>query len=208
MTAIEVQVVDTITPLLEKIRERALRVDGPDGPLPAIGEVMVASTKKTFEMEGRPNRWQPLALATLFGRAGVSFVGGKMAGNAGAFKKGFLTPLGEGEKNRTFRTIQKGATLSVDSLTAGARKRMEGAKILRRTTRLMNSIAYETTGGAVSWGTNLIYAALQHFGGRAGRNKKVTVPGRPYVMDPFPEDWKLIEGILFDFLALSEGGAA
>lgn len=31
-------------------------------------------------------------------------------------------------------------------------------------------------------GSNLEYAAIHHLGGQAGRNKKVTVPARPYLM--------------------------
>lgn len=204
---INVQVIDTLTPVLEKIRARALRLDAPNGPLPAIGELMVASVTKTFEAEGRPDHWKPLALATLFGRAGVSFVGGKVAGGGKAFKAGFLEPVGEKESG-TFRRISQGAVLSVGSLTAGARKRMESAKILRRTGRLMRSINSEVTGGAVVWGTDETkYAALHQFGGRAGRNKKVTIPARPFITDPFPEDWKAIEEILLEYLALSEGSA-
>lgn len=203
---INVQVIDTITPVLEKIRARALRLDAPNGPLPAIGELMVASVTKTFEAEGRPDRWKPLALATLFGRAGVSFVGGKVAGGGKAFKAGFLDPVAEGKKD-TFRTIAKGSVLSASSLTAGARKRMEGAKILRRTGRLMRSLEHEESGSAVTWGTNVVYAALQNFGGQAGRNKKVAIPARPFITDPFPEDWQAIEEILLEYLALNEASA-
>ena len=31
-------------------------------------------------------------------------------------------------------------------------------------------------------GTNIVYAAIHHFGGQAGRNRKVTIPARPFLM--------------------------
>jgi len=46
---------------------------------------------------------------------------------------------------------------------------------------------------------NKIYAAIHHFGGKAGRGKKVTIPARPYMMVQ-DEDWREMEAALGDFI--------
>lgn len=57
-----------------------------------------------------------------------------------------------------------------------------GAKALLDTGALRNSIAVSgVTDAEVTVGTNLAYAAIHHFGGKAGRGKKVTIPARPFM---------------------------
>lgn len=34
---------------------------------------------------------------------------------------------------------------------------------------------------SVSWGTNVLYGAIHHFGGRAGRGHRARIPARPYL---------------------------
>lgn len=60
-----------------------------------IGEYMVTSVIKNFEQEGRPNRWRPLAWATLYGR--YARKGRKAFTRKGAFTVGFQRHL-EGHK--------------------------------------------------------------------------------------------------------------
>lgn len=54
--------------------------------------------------------------------------------------------------------------------------------ILVRSGRLRNSINYKITGGTLQVGTNVKYAAIHHFGGMAGKNKKVSIPSRPFLV--------------------------
>lgn len=60
-------------------------------------------------------------------------------------------------------------------------RRGRNAQILRDTGRLMNSITYESNASSATVGTNVIYAAIHQFGGKAGRGRKVTIPARPYL---------------------------
>ncbi len=64
-----------------------------------------------------------------------------------------------------------------------ARALAEGGKTLTDTGRLRGSIAHTVTDGgrAVEVGSNVVYAAIHQFGGRAGRDRRVTLPARPYL---------------------------
>lgn len=182
-----VSVIDTITPLLRRVHDRALNLDG---PLHAIGEQMVNSTRATFAAQGRPDKWKPLALATMFGRAGISFIpGGRMMGWQGKVTQ-------TGMASREFH---------VGVLTKATQNKMmkSQSRILLASRRLLNSIDHEVENGAVAWGTDVKYGRIHQYGGRAGRNKKVDIPARPYLHEPFAEDWEVIQGILEQ--ALTEG---
>lgn len=62
-----------------------------------------------------------------------------------------------------------------------AEARLQGRKILIQTARLRNSISSKVSGTAVAVGTNVVYARIHQFGGKAGRGKKVTIPARPFL---------------------------
>lgn len=64
-----------------------------------------------------------------------------------------------------------------------ARALAEGGRTLTDTGRLRGSIAHTVTDGgrAVEVGSNVIYAAIHQFGGRAGRGRKAKLPARPYL---------------------------
>ena len=64
-----------------------------------------------------------------------------------------------------------------------ARALAEGGRTLTDTGRLRGSIAHTVTGGgrAVEVGSNVLYAAIHQFGGRAGRGHKAKLPARPYL---------------------------
>jgi phage gpG-like protein len=57
----------------------------------------------------------------------------------------------------------------------------EGGQTLSLSRRLRNSITYEATETGVSWGTNVAYAAMQHFGGviRAKAGPFLSIPITP-----------------------------
>jgi len=57
----------------------------------------------------------------------------------------------------------------------------DGGQTLSLSRRLRNSITYEATSTGVSWGTNVAYAAMQHFGGviRAKSGPFLSIPITP-----------------------------
>lgn len=54
-------------------------------------------------------------------------------------------------------------------------------QILQVSGQLASSINTYYDNDSVVIGSNLEYAAIHHLGGQAGRNKKVTIPARPYL---------------------------
>ena len=69
-----------------------------------------------------------------------------------------------------------------------AKRRKGSSKPLIDTGRLMASIGnvakegvFQVTERSVRVGTNVIYAAIQNFGGRAGRGHSVEIPARPFL---------------------------
>ncbi len=152
------------------------RLEDPSAPLEAIGEVMIASTETTVDVGGRPDQYEPLSLATLINRAG---------GTSKAFKK-------RSRKKKQF---------SVNDLTKRAKGKMSAAQpLLPSPSRLIHrSISTQVGDWNVAWGSNLVYAAIQQFGGEAGRGHSVEIPARPYILPPFAEDWAVIEEILVEW---------
>lgn len=74
--------------------------------------------------------------------------------------------------------------------------------ILRVSGGLVGSINYEPGSDALRIGTSKVQAAILHFGGKAGRNHKVTIPARPYLgisaenergIFEIAEDWLTVE---------------
>lgn len=54
-------------------------------------------------------------------------------------------------------------------------------KILQMRGELAASVQAESGANYALVGTNKIYAAIQHFGGKAGRGKKTEIPPRPFL---------------------------
>ena len=58
----------------------------------------------------------------------------------------------------------------------------KSSKILTESARLSHSISYQVQAPkSVLVGTNIQYAAIHQFGGKAGRNKSVKIPARPFM---------------------------
>jgi phage virion morphogenesis protein len=55
-------------------------------------------------------------------------------------------------------------------------------KKLQISGQLAASITYNVNGNSLEIGSNKVYAAIHQFGGPAGRNNRVTIPGRPYLV--------------------------
>lgn len=64
---------------------------------------------------------------------------------------------------------------------------------------LMGSSHEKVTANSVLVGTNKVYAAIQHWGGMAGRGRKVKIPARPWLMIQ-DEDWPEIVAELDEYL--------
>ena len=54
-------------------------------------------------------------------------------------------------------------------------------KPLTDTGALRNSLSEHYDNDTAIVGTNMVYAAIHHFGGMAGRNRKVRIPARPFM---------------------------
>jgi phage virion morphogenesis protein len=81
-------------------------------------------------------------------------------------------------------------------------KRKKGTAILREQGMaggLMGAVNYKPFPRKVILSANKIYAAIHHFGGKAGRGRKVTIPARPYMMVQ-DEDWVEMKAALNDFI--------
>lgn len=54
--------------------------------------------------------------------------------------------------------------------------------ILQVSGQLKSSISVQADANGAQIGTNLVYAGIHQFGGKAGRGKKVTIPARPFLV--------------------------
>jgi phage gpG-like protein len=106
--------------------------------------------------------------------------------------------LGSIEKNfRAQGRPTKWEGLKASTLAGRRRGRGKGSpQILINTARLKNSFSFRVLSEGVEVGTNLIYAARQHFGypGGSGRGHSHT-PARPFLMVQDPEDINEIQEI-------------
>ena len=62
------------------------------------------------------------------------------------------------------------------------RKEKVGGQTLVDTGQLAASIQVSVVGHTVQIGTNKIYGAIHHFGGKAGRGHSVSIPARPFLV--------------------------
>lgn len=116
-----------------------------------IGNKILNEIDETFEAEGRP-KWIPLSRTTL--RLGYTNMG---------------------------KSTSKKTHLKNGKLSRGFERYINDRKILQKSGRLRDSIVSEVSDSEVVVGTNLKYAAIHHFGGLAGRGKKVEIPARPFM---------------------------
>src|SRR3990172_8086196 len=76
-----------------------------------------------------------------------------------------------------------GTWIGLSPATLRKRRGKGERRILVDTARLKNSINVRAGGPShVTVGTNVIYAAIHHFGGMAGRGRKVKIAARPYML--------------------------
>ena len=109
----------------------------------AIAGVMHDAVEENFEQEGRPEKWTPLADATIDERRREKF----------------------GPEH----------------------------PILQRTGTLAASVQAHPSASEATVSTNLRYAVIHQFGGKAGRNKKVTIPPRPFMVLTNEDEDKIVK---------------
>lgn len=83
--------------------------------------------------------------------------------------------------------------------------RMAGKKPLIASGNLMRQITARASGNSILMQATMAYSAIQHYGGKAGRGKKVNIPSRPYMpIDPntndlYPAERDAIERDISDY---------
>jgi phage gpG-like protein len=166
------------TLLREKIETLQKRVDNAGPAFAAIAQVMASSVEKNFEVQGRysePGSWK----------------GGNSKWKA-------LSPWTLFSAIGGNRGYTKGGVTS-GRLRTRAQRKLASKKILQDSGQLAASITPHSNRSSAVLSTNKVYAAIQNFGGQAGRGKKVTIPARPYmvIQDEDIQDaiW-IIEGFL------------
>lgn len=85
------------------------------------------------------------------------------------------------------------------------KRKKRGNKILIKSGLLSQSFTQKITNNSAQIGTNKQYAAIHQFGGKAGRNKRVTIPARPFMPiksnGEIPKDLgERLEGEVVDYL--------
>ena len=105
------------------------------------------------------------------------------------------------------RNFEKGGRPTKwQALSPETLKKKKGTAILREQGMaggLMGSVNYKAFNDKVVISANKLYAAIHHFGGKAGRGRKVTIPARPYMMVQ-DEDWVEMKAALGDYIVLGK----
>ena len=117
--------------------------------------------------------------------------------------KSAMKILGAIARTSIVRNFEKGGRPTKwQALSPETLKTKKGTAILREQGMaggLMGAINYKPFSDKVVISANKVYAAIHHFGGKAGRGKKVTIPARPYMMVQ-DEDWVEMKAALGDFI--------
>jgi len=124
----------------------------PQPVLEEIGEAMVSSTKQRFIDSRDP-------AGRKWKRLAYDTVLGRLGGRRKAFTK----------RGRLRAAARR-------KLTTGG-----GIKPLINSGDLLSSIDRQVRGNEVIVGSDMKYAAIHQFGGKAGRGRKVTIPARPFL---------------------------
>ncbi|GAB4209337.1 MAG: phage virion morphogenesis protein [Tibeticola sp.] len=130
------------------------RVDNMQPVMADLGEKLLERTKHRFETSTGPDgaAWKPNSPATLALLA--SGLGKSYRKNSGALNK------------------------------RGQARIDEKKPLIGATRQLGKQIVYSATGNRLTVSTTAVtaaYAAIQQFGGQAGRGRKVTIPARPFM---------------------------
>lgn len=157
--------------MLRELADRAMNLSA---PLAACGEIMLTSIDRNFEAQGR------------YGAAG-DVRGGTNKWQPLA-RATIISRLGG---NRAFTKS--------GGLSKPAQRKLGGLKILQQRGTLAASFTKQISGNTLTIGSNRVYAAIHHYGGQAGRGKKVFIPARPFLVVQ-DEDVENMIGVLRRYL--------
>lgn len=79
------------------------------------------------------------------------------------------------------RRFHQGVDPSGNPWKASQRAQAEGGKTLIDTAVLVSGVTHDVQGNTLRHGLTEIYAAIHQFGGKAGRNRSVTIPKREMI---------------------------
>lgn len=116
---------------------------------------------------------------------------------------GILQKLSQATKKRAPLMRRIAGTMEagvLQNFNDGGRPPWQGLKYregdpLVNTRSLMKSITSEYDNNQAMVGTGKPYAAIHQFGGKAGRNKKVEIPARPFLLLTPEEEDDILEDI-------------
>ena len=182
MTTFTLEVQDQqVQTLLAKLADRA---GGLRPVLAAIGEDITTRTKRRFETSTGPDGapWAPNSAATLM------MLGERLMGHRN--KKG----------ERSYAYSKQGGRLNGKGLD-----RLANKKPLIDSGFLRQQIVPSVSGNTLTVRATPAYAAIQQFGGQAGRGRKVSIPARPFLpvrLDGtlYPQEQALVLEALNGFL--------
>ncbi|HBT44308.1 MAG TPA: phage virion morphogenesis protein [Rhodospirillaceae bacterium] len=112
---------------------------------------------------------------------------------------GVLDEIGSLVTATTIERFERGEAPDGTPWQPSQRAIAEGGLTLVNRGHLKSSTHYVVGGSSVAIGSNLVYAAIQHGGGQAGRNLSVTLPARP-IYGISSADRRGIQDILSDHL--------
>ena len=153
------------------------RAGGLSPVLQAIGNDITARTQRRFETSTGPDgvAWKPNSAATL------AMLAARLGGQKSKVKK-------DGSLN-----------------AAGQRSLGNKKPLIGESQDLRRQIVPSVAGDTLTVSSTPVYAAIQQFGGQAGRGRKVTIPARPFLpVRPdgslYPQEQALVLAALNDFL--------
>jgi phage gpG-like protein len=162
MTSFTIEVKDK--PVQAALKALAARVKNTNPVLRTIGEGIVDRTKRRFDTSTDPagQPWKPNSAVTL------SMLAGRLSGQKSKTKK-------NGDLN-----------------AAGLRAYFNKKPLIGESEQLKTQFHHQVISDSLTVSTTSVtaaYAAIQQFGGKAGRGKKVTIPARPFL--PIRQDGTL-----------------
>jgi phage virion morphogenesis protein len=145
----------------DKLQALAARVGDMRPVLHIIGEGIVERTKRRFETSLDPagHPWKPNSAVTL----------------------GLFSSSLSGQRSK----INKGGTLNASGRRALANKK----PLIGESQDLRRQFDIRASRDSLTVESTPLYAAIQQFGGKAGRGRKVTIPARPFL--PIHQDGSL-----------------
>lgn len=151
MTAFAIQVQDQ--QVKTALKALADRIGNIDGALQTIGGDIIERTKRRFETSTAPDGtpWKPNSAATL----------------------GILTRRLSGQKSK----VNKAGGLNKAGQASLANKR----PLIGESQDLRRQFVAIAASGTLTIASTPKYAAIQQWGGKAGRGHKVTIPARPFL---------------------------